>query len=94
MHLYRKLSNCEKEVMEALYEAGREMDLEEIRDAVNKKYDSAHRWSIQMLATFTARLIRRDLIIANGSGKFKTAYTRERYEEIVNDGKEESQAVQ
>lgn len=85
MHLYRKLSNCEKEVMEALYEAGREMDLEEIRDAVNKKYDSAHRWSIQMLATFTARLIRRNLIIANGSGKFKPGCTRERYEEIIRD---------
>lgn len=93
MHLYRKLSNCEKEVMEAIFEAGREMDLEEIRDAVNKKYDSAHKWGIQMLATFTARLIMRDLVIANGSGKFMAGCTRERYEEIIRDevqDKEES----
>lgn len=89
----RSLSNCEKEVMETLYEAGREMDLKEIRDAVNKKYDSAHRWGIQMLATFTARLIKRNMIIANGSGKFKPGCTRERYEEIIRDeaqDKEES----
>lgn len=79
----RSLSNCEKEVMETLYEAGREMNLTEIRDAVNKKHDDAHSWSLQMIATFAARLVVQDLVIASEYGEFKPACTRERYEELI-----------
>lgn len=72
-----ELSKCEKEVMEILYSAEMELNLEEIKGTVNTRYK--HEWKRQTVATFVDRLTKKGWLSKEKKGKcyyYKPARTK------------------
>ncbi len=63
----KRLTECEEMVMSVIWDSGSELNLPQIVERVNKRYDKS--WAMQTVSTFLTRLRKKDVIRADREGR-------------------------